>query len=141
MTTPHDALIEAITATRQDRLIKWTVVARELGITEGHLRKIRNGDVPITSDVAVAIDKFLGLDRGTTWRRLDAAAEVPAGDVEPTDEQLAEMTNRDIAELAIRYQNERGADARRDLLRRAKVARDNALDTLMAETAEARGNN
>lgn len=166
MSGAHDQLIEAITAKRQDRLIKWNAVARELGMTEGHLRKIRNGDVRITADVAAAIDRFLGRERGVTWAMLagpshgdlrpenilippdsrqwgdsDHPVLIDAGKVhdDPTDEQLAEMTNREIAELAIRYQTERGPDARRELLRRAKSARDEALDTLVAETVEPNG--
>ncbi len=60
---------------------------------------------------------------------------VTVAEGEPTDEQLAEMTNRQIAELAIRVQNERGPDARRELLQRAKAARDRALDDLLAESS------
>jgi hypothetical protein len=157
MTGQLDALIDEITATRQDRLIKWKAVAAELGVTEGHLWKIRKGHVPITQDVAVAIDRFLGHARGTTWRLVvdEAGAEVDqltgekpgtnarrmleAVPMEPADDELAEMTHRELAELAIQYQNERGPDARRAFLQRAKVARDKALDTLIAETAEASG--
>jgi len=138
MPSANEQAIEDIDAERQNRLVKWTVVAREFNITPQHLLRIRQGKSPITRDVAVAIDRFLGRERGTTWQLLQApAADDESAGAEPTDERLAEMTNRQIAELAIKYQNERGPEARRNFLQRAKAARDRAVDTLVAESSDA----
>ncbi|MCG3757397.1 helix-turn-helix transcriptional regulator [Amycolatopsis sp. Poz14] len=144
-------LIGQLNTERLDRGMKWTGVAGELHISPQHLLRIRRGQSPISEEVAAAIDRFLRRAVGTTARQT-AGAEVdtflrqPAGTgfrqlmtgnpPDATDEELAGMSPREIARLAVWHGKAHGDEARQKLLQRAVDIHRKTLDTLASQVAE-----
>ena len=124
-TRPPDLkrVVAELTEKRQDKLLKWTAVAQQLGITPQHLLRIRNGDSPISEDVAAAIDRFLDRPRGYTWKLLGRGG----APLDPTDEELAAMTVDEAKAYIIRVGKARGVEAAKQARLRIQEAWDRAL--------------
>lgn len=127
---PHERLADELDLERQDRVVKWTFVARELNMSPQHLLRIRQGKVPITRDVAAAIDKFLGRDRGYAWSIIASGTPLPS-EVPARREWSAEqrarwktMSGIEIVDEARRIGETDGRDARIEYLEAALAAQD-----------------
>lgn len=56
-----------------------SAAARQLGVTRGMLSRVLNGNAPISADLAVRLEKWLGVDRGgdaVKWLEMQASHDL-----------------------------------------------------------------
>ena len=95
-TEPHEVVADDLNRERLKRRLKWNAVAAALGITPQHLLRIRQGQSPISDDVAAAIDEFLHRPLGRTQELL---THPPAGvPHEWTADERAKMRSMSLDE-------------------------------------------
>lgn len=66
-------LSRAMDERRRNLALSWKRVADRAGMTETHLRRIRNGEVPLTDNAKAAIERALEWAQGTVDRYLSGA--------------------------------------------------------------------
>lgn len=104
----------------------WDDVARRMKLSSALLRRIRNGTAPITYKTEVKIENFYGWPDGEVQRLLKQGA----GAQDPTDDQIAEMSARELAAHALHVEKMRGIEARKSWLKHAYSVWWAALGTL-----------
>jgi hypothetical protein len=112
--------------------LRWREVADLAKLTTEGIRGVRKGPSEIPAYTRRAIERALEWERGEVDRILGQG--VLAHD--PSDEEIAAMTSRQLAEYALHVEKTRGAEARRDWLQHAYSVWQNAVDTLVSEYSE-----
>ncbi|WP_410677312.1 hypothetical protein [Amycolatopsis sp. cmx-4-68] len=107
----------------------WDDVARKMGVSSALLRRLRNGTAPITYKNEVKIERFYGWPEGEVRRLVSQAAD-------PTDEQIAEMSARELAAHALHVEKTRGIEARKRWLKHAYSVWWDALGADATDSAE-----
>ncbi|RSD26386.1 hypothetical protein [Amycolatopsis eburnea] len=110
------------------RDVSWEEVSAESGLSTALLRNIRTGKSPVTRKSAHKIELFYGWPAGEVQRLLTPA--------DPSDEEIAGMSARELAAYALRVERTRGVEARRAWLKHAYAVWREALGPAATDSPE-----